>query len=92
MKHFYRGVPSLGNVAVSRHAQARIVDENISVEEFEKALLDPIQSDLRESSDIIWRERNGVRLIILTSPTPNLGAALVKTVFRGQMQASAVRR
>jgi hypothetical protein len=24
MKHFYRDVPRLGNVAVSRHAQARI--------------------------------------------------------------------
>jgi hypothetical protein len=42
MNHFYQNVVRLGNVAVSRHAQAQIRDNNIPVELFEKALLQPI--------------------------------------------------
>jgi hypothetical protein len=30
VKHLYRGVLGLGNVAVSRHAQERMVEANIS--------------------------------------------------------------
>ena len=90
MKHFYRDVPGLGNVAVSRHAQARLEAEGISQELFDQALLHPIKADIREGADILWRERDGVRLVILTNPMPNRGAVLVKTAFRVEKQAFAV--
>ena len=31
MAHFYRNVPKLGHVAVSRHAQKRMEEDNISI-------------------------------------------------------------
>ena len=92
MKHFYRDVPRLGNVAVSRHAQARMETDGISQEVFDKALFEPTHPDVPDGMDILWRERNGLRIVIITNPTPNTGAKLVKTVYRVQNQASAVRR
>ncbi len=92
MKHFYRNVPQLGNVAVSRHAQARLEVEGISQELFDQVLLNPTKPDIREGPDILWRERDGVRLVVLTNPVPNRGAVLIKTAFRVETQASAVHR
>ena len=92
MKHFYRDVPRLGNVAVSRHAQARMEADGISQEVFDKALFEPTHPDVPDGMDILWRERNGLRIVIITNPTPNTGAKLVMTVYRVQNQASAVRR
>jgi hypothetical protein len=89
MNHFYRNVPKLGNVAVSRHAQARAEEDGISQETFDKVLLEPIQPDIPDGADILWRERDGIRLVILTSPVPNTGAKLVKTVYRIEAQAKA---
>jgi hypothetical protein len=91
-QHFYRNVKGLGNVAVSRHAQERMDAEGVSEELFEKALLSPTKPDVREGSDILWRERDGLRLVILTNPTPNAGAVLIKTVFRLERQASVKKR
>ena len=91
MKHFYRNVPKLGNVAVSRHAQTRMEADGISQEAFEKALLEPIQPDVPDGMDILWRERDSLRIVIITNPTPNVGAKLVKTVYRVESQASAIR-
>jgi hypothetical protein len=39
--------------------------------------------------EVLWREREGLRIVILTNPTPNIGAKLVKTVYRVQSQAKA---
>jgi hypothetical protein len=69
MNHFYRNVPKLGNVAVSRHAQARAEEDGISQEAFDRVLLEPIQSDIPDGADILWRERDGIRLVILTNPS-----------------------
>jgi len=91
MNHFYRDVQGLGNVAVSRHAQARAEEEGISQEAFDRALLSPLTPDVPDGSDILWRERDGIRLVILTNPTPNLGAKLVKTVYRVEAQAKAFK-
>ncbi len=91
MKHYYENVPRLGNVAVSRHAQSQMQNAGISQEAFDRALLDPTQPDAPDGQDILWRERDGLRLVILTNPTPNRGAKLVKTVYRVQAQASALR-
>ncbi len=73
-------MPGLGNVAVSRHAQAQIVAHFITPELFERVLLEG--KDMPEGPGIIWRELLGVRIIILTNPQPFRGAKLVKTVFR----------
>jgi hypothetical protein len=89
MTHFYRNVPKLGNVAVSRHAQARMEEDKISQEAFERVLLTPVEPDLREGTDILWRERDGIRIVILENPTPASGAKLVKTVYRVEAQARA---
>jgi len=90
MKHYYENVPGLGNVAVSRHAQSQMLELGISQEAFDRALLDPTQPDTPDGPDIVWRERDGLRLVILTNPTPNRGAKLVKTVYRVQAQAKAI--
>ena len=39
MDHYFPDVPGLGNVAVSRHAQARMVEDGISEHDFKEALL-----------------------------------------------------
>ena len=91
VNHFYRDVPGLGNVAVSRHAQARAEEDGISQETFDRVLLSPLTTDVPDGADILWRERDGIRLVILTNPTPNTGAKLVKTVYRVEAQAKAVK-
>ena len=91
MEHFFRNVRGLGNVAVSRHAQARIAEDGIHPDVFTRALLDPTRPDVRDGVDVVWRERDGLRIVILTNPSPNLGAVLVKTVYRVERQASAHR-
>lgn len=82
MNHYYEAVPGLGNVAVSRHAQDTVDKKMVSEQEFEDALLHPIREDIMEGFNVVWREKGGVRLIILKKPTPYKGACLVKTVFR----------
>jgi hypothetical protein len=89
MNHFYRDVPGLGHVAVSRHAQDNCVTHSISEEDFEKTLLTPLQPDVSEANGVLWREREGVRLIIIEKPTPFRGAKLVASVFRVQQQSRA---
>jgi hypothetical protein len=89
MNQFHRNVIWLGNVAVSRHAQKQIEDNNIPIELFEKTLLQPTQPDIPDGQDILWRERDGLRIVILTNPRSNTGAKLVKTVYRVKRQASA---
>lgn len=91
MTHFFRGVARLGNVAVSRHAQAQMQRHGISEETFQDVLLRPMTPDIKEGFDIVWREGKGIRIVILTDPTPNLGAKLVKTVFKVNGQAAARR-
>jgi hypothetical protein len=64
-------------------------EDNIPQEAFERALLTPAKPDVREGADILWRERNGIRIVILENPTPSTGAKLVKTVYRIEAQAKA---
>lgn len=89
MTHFYRNVPKLGHVAVSRHAQTRMEEDNISEEAFARVLLAPVKPDIKDGADILWRERDGIRIVILENPTPPSGAKLVKTVYRVDAQAKA---
>lgn len=89
MEHFYRNVPKLGHVAVSRHAQSQCEEHGISEDDFRRTLLEG--RDTPDGQHILWRERGGVRLVIELYPTPNRGARLVKTVYRIEAQAKAVR-
>jgi len=52
-------------------------------------LLTPVKQDIRDGADILWRERDGIRIVILENPIPSTGAKLVKTVYRIQAQAKA---
>ena len=64
-------------------------EDNISQESFERVLLTPVKPDLKDGADILWRERDGIRIVILEYPTPPTGAKLVKTVYRVEAQAKA---
>jgi hypothetical protein len=68
-RHFYKDVPRLGNVAVSRHAQAGMIATGITQESFDKVLLHPTRPDIPDGADILWRERDGLRIVILTNPS-----------------------
>ena len=86
MEHYFPDVPGLGNVAVSRHAQDRMAQDGISEEDFRDALM---RGDtIPDGQDIIWREKDGVRVVILRRPTPFNGAMLAKTVYRFKAPAS----
>lgn len=86
MNHFYRDVPGLGNVALSRHAQTRLITEGVSEETVTDILYHPPGPDMPDGQGIVYREGHGIRLVILLNPTPNVGAKLVKTAFRVKPQ------
>lgn len=87
--HYYTSVPELGNVAISRHAIEKMDTEGIAQERFEDALLRPTRPDIPDGQDILWRERDGLRIIILLNPEPDRGSKLVKTVYRVARSAKA---
>jgi hypothetical protein len=89
MDHYIPDVPGLGNVAVSRHAQARMASDHISEEAFHDALLNG--DTIPDGSEVVWRQKDGLRVVILIRPTPFHGAMLVKTVYRIGAQAQAKR-
>lgn len=77
--HYYSGVPGLGNVAVTHHARSRA--EALKVDE--AAFLAALGG--RETPDaghVVWREANGVRVIVNRRPEPFSGAAVAITVMR----------
>jgi hypothetical protein len=88
-KYYFEDVPGIGNVAVSRHAQERAASEGITNRAFEQALMNG--TTIPEGPGVLWRELNGIRLVVLTRPDPFRGAALVKTCFRVQEQAKALK-
>jgi len=67
----------------------RMEEDNISQAGFERVLLTPVKPNVREGTDILWRQRDGIRIVILENPTPPTGAKLVKTVYRIEAQAKA---
>lgn len=80
MNHYWKNVPSLGNVAVSRHAQDKAIEDHISDAEFESALMTGIEAP--DGMGTVTRTKGNVRIVILLRPTPFRGAKLVTTVFR----------
>ena len=89
MEHYFPNVPGLGNVALSRHAQQRMVDDGISEHELKEALLRGTTTP--DGQEVVWREKNGVRVVILRTPTPFRGAMLATTIYRVQPAAKAHR-
>jgi hypothetical protein len=66
-----------------------MIADGITQVAFDKTLLTPTKADIPDGADILWRERDGLRIVVLTNPTPNTGAKLVKTVYRIEEQARA---
>jgi hypothetical protein len=89
MEHYFADVPGLGNVAISRHAQARMALDGISEHDFEDALLRG--RTIPDGQEVVWREKDGVRVVILRKPTPFKGAMLATTVYRVGAPARARR-
>jgi len=85
MNHFYRDVPGLGNVALSRHAQQRAIEEGITDHQVDQVFLHG--KNTREAGALL-REYAGVRFV-LVEPEESHGALLVVTIYRVQTRAKA---
>ena len=90
MEHYFANVPGLGNVALSRHAQERMVRDGISENELQEALLRGATTP--DGQEIVWRQKDGVRVVILRNPTPFRGAMLATTIYRVKAAAKAQKR
>lgn len=89
MEHYFPDVPGLGNVAVSRHAQERMTQDGISETDFRDVLWHG--ATIPDGQDVVWRQKDAVRIVILRRPTPFRGAMLATTVYRVQAAARARR-
>jgi hypothetical protein len=90
MEHYFPNVPGLGNVAVSRHAQDRMREDGIAEYTFQDVLMNG--ATIPDGQDVIWREKDGIRIVILRRPEPFMGAMLAKTVYRIEGSAHARKR
>jgi hypothetical protein len=45
-----------------------------------------------DGHDVVRREKDGIRVVILRRPEPFMGAMLAKTVYRIEGQAQAYKR
>lgn len=87
VERFYKDVPGLGHVAVSRHTQRRAGELGVTSRMFEDVLYQG--EDTPDGMDVVWRQRGEIRLIILLRPEHIRRARLVKTVMRVGGQAVA---
>jgi hypothetical protein len=90
VEHYFPNVPGLGNVALSRHALERMVQDGISEHELKEALLGGATTP--DGQEVVWREKDGVRVVILRRPTPFSGAMLATTIYRVKAAAKARKR
>ena len=90
MDHYFPNVPRLGNVAVSRHAQERMVQDGIPEDAFLDALMNGEM--VPDGADVVWRQKDGVRIVLIRRPTPFKGAMLATTVYRIRPPARATKR
>jgi hypothetical protein len=89
VEHYFPNVPGLGNVALSRHVQDRMDQDGISENELRDALLRGATTP--DGQEVVWREKGGVRVVILRKPTPFRGAMLATTIYRVKAAARAHR-
>ena len=47
---------------------------------------------IADGQDVVWREKDGIRIVILRKPEPFAGAMLAKTVYRIDENAHARKR
>ena len=87
MTHYFENVAGLGHVAVSRHAQDRMQEDRIPESVFRDVLMNG--DTIPDGHAVVWREKDGVRIVILRRPEPFAGAMLVKTVYRVEGSARA---
>lgn len=76
-------------MALSRHAQEEAAADGITDEQIRGVLMEPEGEDIPDGSKAVFRQKNGVRLVILLDPVPYRGAKLVVTLYRIKPQASA---
>jgi len=84
MKYYYKNIPRLGNVAITRHAQDRLVNDGVTDEQVEDVLMHG--HDRPDGNSVVWREKNRIRLVIETKPLVNSGAVVCFTGFRVKAQ------
>lgn len=63
MEHYFPNVPGLGNVALSRHAQERMVQDGISENELKEVLLRGATTP--DGQEVVWRAKDGLTALIL---------------------------
>jgi hypothetical protein len=85
MRHVYENVPGIGDLVISRHAQIELATDNIKQEDIDRILFEEYE-DVPDGIGVMWRQRCGVRLVIVLKPQPFRGAALVVTGYRIQGQ------
>ena len=89
VEHYFSDVPGLGNVAISRHAQTRMIEDSISEHEFVDVLFNG--DTIPDGQEVVWRQKGGVRVVILRRPTPFSGAMLATTMYRVGPAARATK-
>ena len=85
--HFYRDVPRMGNVALSRHAIERAERLGLTQKMIEDVLW--LGRDTPDGFQVTLREYNNIRFVIMLRPKPFKGAKLVKTLYKIDPRASA---
>jgi hypothetical protein len=66
-----------------------MVEDGISEQAFRDALFNG--NTIPDGQEVVWREKDGVRVVILRQPTPFKGAMLAKTVYRVKPAERATR-
>jgi hypothetical protein len=82
MESVFVNVMSLGNAHIGRDALKNLRKEAISEEQFRKVLFQPRQPDIPSGQNIVHREGDGLRIVILLKPTPYLGSAEITMIHR----------
>lgn len=82
--NWFLKVPRFGNLALSKQAIVKIADEKISDEQLWDVVYNG--TDRSDETDIVLREKDGVRLVIDLKTTPFKDAKVVVTAFRMKAQ------
>lgn len=85
-RFYYKDVPKLGNVAVTRHAQQNMIEQKISQQTFDDVLYNG-EEEIYDTFDVLRKFGKGICIVILLKPTPDRGAKVVKSTFRVKPQA-----
>jgi hypothetical protein len=67
-----------------------MVQDGISENELNEVLLRGTTTP--DGQEVVWREKDGVRVVILRTPTPFRGAMLATTIYRVKAAAKARQR